>query len=90
MKGKCESCEEEKEVTEIEGSLLCADCAEEIVRCDNCHTFLGINYDVLEADNFGNLSVPKLHLPKYQTNLIFCDIDCLAEFVQKEKEKEMK
>lgn len=86
IKNICESCEIEKEVTDIEGHLLCKECAGDIVRCDNCQTFLGINYDALEEDNFGSLGVPALHIPKHRTNLTFCNKKCLVEFLQKDKD----
>lgn len=88
MRGLCESCEMEREVTKIDGHLLCKECAEEIVRCDNCNAFLDINYDALELDNFGKLCVPELHVPKQQTSLIFCNKKCLVEFLQKDKDIE--
>ena len=87
MKGICESCEEEKDVTDIEDHLLCSECAEDIVRCDNCNAFLGINYDALEVDNFGTLGVPELHLPNHLTSVIFCNKKCLTEYLEKNKDK---
>lgn len=85
---KCEGCEQEKEVTDIEGNLLCKECEEEIVRCDFCNRLLATSYDNLE-NNFGTLSVPELSLPDKGTNLIFCNIDCLEGYLQKYK-KELK
>jgi predicted RNA-binding Zn-ribbon protein involved in translation (DUF1610 family) len=86
---KCEDCGQEKEVTNIEGHLLCSECAEEIVRCDLCTRLLATSYDNLEADNFGKLSVPELSLPDKQARLIFCNIDCLEGYLKKYK-KELK
>lgn len=86
---KCEGCEEEKDVTEVEGHLICKECNEDIVRCNFCNRFIGINYDELEIDNYGTLSVPELALPDKQRNLIFCNIDCLEGYLQKYK-KELK
>lgn len=37
---KCEGCEQEKEVTDIEGNILCEECAKDIVRCDFCNRLL--------------------------------------------------
>lgn len=84
---KCETCEEEKDVTDIEGHLLCNQCAEDIVRCSFCNMFLAINFDELEIDNFGTLSVPELALPDKQARLIFCNIDCLEGYLQKYKKE---
>lgn len=81
---KCEGCEQEKEVTDIEGNLLCNECAEEIIRCDFCNRLLAISLDNLE-DNFGRLSVPELSLPDKQTHLLFCNIDCLEGYLQQYK-----
>ena len=81
---KCESCKQEKDVTDIEGNLLCEDCAEDIVRCSFCNRLLSINYDGLET-NFGILTVPTLSLPDLGENLIFCDVDCLEGYIQKYK-----
>lgn len=89
MKGICESCEQEKEVVAIEGYMLCEDCTEDIVICDNCQKFLGISYDMMEIDSFGKLGVPELSLPDKQTNLIFCNVNCLEEYLKKYK-KELK
>lgn len=85
--GICESCEEEKEVVEIEGHTLCKTCAEDIIRCTFCNRFIGINYDELEADNYGTLNVPELSLPDRLARLIFCNIDCLEDFLKKYKEE---
>lgn len=87
--GICESCEEEKEVTEKEGHLLCDVCVEDIVRCSFCNRFIGINYDELELNNYGTLCVPELSLPDKQTRLTFCNIDCLEDFLKKYR-KELK
>ena len=78
----CESCGEEKEVTEIDGHYLCEECSEYIVRCDSCNAFLGINHDVI-TDNFGKSEYPELSLPEEQTSLIFCNRKCLQEFLNK-------
>lgn len=83
---KCEGCGQEKEVTDIEGNLLCEECKEDIVRCDFCNKFIETSYDNLE-NNFGILSVPELTLPDKGTNLIFCNIDCLEGYIQKYKEE---
>lgn len=82
---KCENCEQEKEVTDTEGNLLCEECADEIVRCSFCNKLLGISYEVME-DNFGRLNVPELSLPDKGEGLIFCDVDyCLEGYLQKYK-----
>ena len=73
---KCEGCEQEKEVTDIEGNILCNECAEEIVRCDFCNRLLATSYD-------------NLTLPDKRAHLIFCNIDCLEGYLQKYK-KELK
>lgn len=86
---KCEGCEEEKDVTEVEGHLLCKECKEDIVICNFCDRFLAIDVDELEIDNFGTLSVPELSLPDKQEHLIFCNIDCLEGYLQRYK-KELK
>lgn len=86
---KCEGCEEEKDVTDIEGNILCEECEKDIVRCDFCNRLLATSHDDLEADNFGTLSVPELSLPDKQEHLIFCNIDCLEGYLQKYK-KELK
>ena len=82
---KCENCEQEKDVIDIEGYLLCEDCAEEIVRCSFCNGLLGLTYDCLLESNFGILTVPELSLPDLEVNLYFCDVDCLEEYIQKYK-----
>lgn len=84
---KCEGCEEEKEVTEIEGHLLCNECAKGIVRCEFCNRFLAVNYDELEIDNYGTLSIPELTLPDKQTHLLFCNIDCLEAYLKKYRQE---
>lgn len=83
---KCEGCKEEKEVIEIEGHLLCKDCKEDIVECDFCHKFLGINYDALMVGNFGKLSVPTLSLPDMMTDAVFCNIEHLEGYLKKYKD----
>lgn len=86
----CEGCGEEKEIGEIkevEGHLLCKDCEEDIVRCDFCTKFLGINYDALMVGNFGKLTVPELSLPDQMTNLIFCDIEHTEAYLKRYKEE---
>jgi predicted RNA-binding Zn-ribbon protein involved in translation (DUF1610 family) len=85
---KCEECGQEREVKDIEGNLLCDECSEEIVRCYFCNKLLATSYDNL-GDNFGKLSVPELSLPDKQTNMIFCNIDCLEGYLQRYK-KELK
>lgn len=94
---KCEVCKEEKYVTDVEGNIICWECAEDVVRCSCCNKLLATAYDDLET-NAGPLTVPTLSLPDKGENLIFCDICCLEEYVQKykreknvlEKMKEMK
>jgi hypothetical protein len=86
---KCQSCEQEKDVTDIEGNLLCKECAKDIVRCDFCNRFLAIDFDELEMDNYGTLGVPELSLPDKHAHLVFCNIDCLEGYIQKYK-KELK
>lgn len=88
MIGTCESCEQEKDVSDIEGHLLCKECEEEIVRCDFCNKLIDVNIDTLE-DNFGRLSVPELMLPDIQESLKFCNIDCLEGYLKKHR-KELK
>jgi len=39
----CEGCEQEKDVTDVEGSLLCEECAEDVVRCAFCNKLVAIN-----------------------------------------------
>lgn len=83
----CEGCNQEKEVTYIEGHLLCEDCAETVVRCSFCNKFLAVTYDDL-ATNIGPLMVPELTLPDKEGSLKFCDLDCLERYIleyQKEK-----
>jgi hypothetical protein len=80
----CEGCEQEKDVTDIEGNLLCDECEIDIVRCNFCNRLLAKCFDDLET-NFGTLTVPELSLPDKGQNLIFCDIDCLEDYVQKYK-----
>lgn len=81
----CEGCEHEKDVTDVEGNILCEECADEIVRCSFCNKLLGISYEVME-DNFGRLNVPELSLPDKGEGLIFCDVDyCLERYLQKYK-----
>ena len=85
----CEGCNQEKEVTDVEGHLLCEDCAENVVRCGFCNKFLAVTYDDLET-NMGPLIVPELTLPDKQEGLIFCDVDCLERYVQKyQREKKV-
>ena len=84
---KCEGCEEEKEVTDVEGHLLCKECERYIVRCESCNRFLAVNYDELEIDNYGTLSVPELALPDRQTHLLFCNIDCLDVYLKKYRQE---
>lgn len=86
-KNICDSCEEEKEVTNVEGHLLCSQCAEDVVRCGYCGAFLGLDYDELLADNFGRLIVPKLYLPGQITSLIFCNVEHLETYLKKYKEE---
>lgn len=81
----CESCKQEKEVVEIEGHLLCKDCPEDIIRCDDCNVFLGLNYDYL-TDNLGRLTRPELFLPTRISSLIFCDRDCLINYLTNNKD----
>lgn len=84
----CESCEQEKpedEIVDIEGQLLCKECSEEIIRCDNCKKLLSLSYDDL-TDNLGRLSCPELFLPNRQTSLMFCDRDCLVEYLENNKD----
>jgi len=83
----CENCKKEKEVAEIEGHLLCEKCSEEIVRCDHCGKFLDISYDALTECNFGKLRVPELSLPDQITNLVFCNLEHLEEYLKKYKEE---
>jgi predicted RNA-binding Zn-ribbon protein involved in translation (DUF1610 family) len=82
--GKCETCKQEKDVTDVEGYLLCDECADDIVRCSFCKKLLATAYDYLET-NAGPLVVPTLSLPDKGENLIFCDICCLEEYIQKYK-----
>lgn len=84
---KCESCEEEKDVMEIEGHLLCKECKEDIVICNSCNRFLAIDVDELEIDNFGTLSVPELSLPDKQMHLMFCNLDCLDTYLKKYRQE---
>ena len=84
---KCEGCEQEKEVSDIEGNLLCKECAEDIVRCDFCNRLLATSIDDLEADNFGRLSMPELALPDKQAHLIFCNLDCLEAYLKKYRQE---
>jgi len=84
---KCEGCGEEKDVTEVEGHLLCSQCAEDIVRCNFCNMFLAINVDELEMDNFGGLYVPELALPDKQYHLMFCNLDCLEAYLKKYRQE---
>lgn len=84
---KCEGCEEEKDVKDIEGHLLCSECAEDIVRCNFCGRFLAIDVDELEIDNFGTLGVPELFLPDKQGHLTFCNIDCTEGYLQKYRQE---
>jgi len=84
---KCEGCEQEKEVTNIEDHILCKECAEEIVRCDFCHKVLAASYDDLEIDNFGRLAVPELALPDKQSHLKFCNLDCLEAYLKKYRQE---
>jgi predicted RNA-binding Zn-ribbon protein involved in translation (DUF1610 family) len=81
---KCEGCEQEKDVTDIEGHILCDECSDDIVRCSFCKKLLATAYDDLET-NAGPLIVPTLSLPDEGENLIFCDICCLEEYIQKYK-----
>lgn len=55
MIGICENCKEEKELKDIEGNLLCEECARDIVVCNFCEKFISVSFDELE-DNFGRLS----------------------------------
>lgn len=64
------------------GHYLCEGCSKDIVRCDSCNAFLGINRDVI-TDNFGKSKYPELSLPEEQTSLIFCNRKCLQEFLNK-------
>lgn len=80
----CESCEQEKDIMDVEGNLLCDECIEDVVRCSFCNRLLATNYDDLET-NFGTLTVPELSLPDKGENMTFCDIDCLEKYVQKYK-----
>lgn len=80
---KCEVCGKEKEVVNVEGHILCKECGEEIVRCDYCNRLLGVNFDELETNNFGKLIVPELTLPDKQAHLVFCNLDCLCEYLKK-------
>lgn len=83
----CESCRDEKDVTEVEGHLLCEDCAESIIKCDNpkCGKFLAIDYESI-IDNFGRSAYPELSLPDHITNMTFCDKKCLMEFLLEDKD----
>lgn len=83
----CESCKKEKNVTNIDGHLLCEECSEEIVKCDFCGNFLGVNYDALTEGNFGKLRVPELSLPDQMTNVVFCNIEHLEKYLEKYKEE---
>jgi hypothetical protein len=83
----CDGCEQKKDVTDIEGHLLCDDCAENVVRCSFCNKFLAVTYDDLET-NIGQLIVPMLTLPDKEGSLKFCDVDCLERYIleyQREK-----
>ncbi len=82
----CEGCLQEKDVTDIEGNLLCGECAKDVVRCDFCNKFLAINYDDLDT-NLGGLSVPELTLPGIQGSRRFCDVDCLEKGIKKYKKE---
>jgi hypothetical protein len=87
--GICEGCEQEKEVTDVEGSLLCKDCEEDVVRCSFCNRFLAVNFNDLDS-NIGTPAVPELSLPDRQTSDLFCDIDCLEKYVQEyQREKRL-
>jgi hypothetical protein len=77
----CEGCEQKKEVTDVDGYLLCEDCAENVVRCSFCNKFLAVTYDDLET-NIGPLIVPELTLPDKEGSMKFCDVDCLERYVQ--------
>lgn len=83
---KCECCEEEKDVTDVEGNLLCFECGEEIVRCHFCDKFLSISHENME-DNLGRIGVPKLFLPDELASLIFCNVDCLDGYIQQYKKE---
>ncbi len=83
----CKGCLQEKDITDIEGNLLCGECAKDIVRCNFCNKFLAINYDDLDT-NLGPLSVPELTLPGIQESLRFCDLDCLEKGVKKYKKEQ--
>lgn len=83
----CEGCEQKKEVTDIDGHLLCDDCAENVVRCSCCNKLLAVTYDDLTT-NIGPLIVPELTLPDKEGSLKFCDVDCLEKYIleyQREK-----
>lgn len=82
----CESCDTEENVIEIDGHLLCTECAKDVIRCDNCNAFLGINYDAI-IDNLGRYDYPALSLPTHQIGLLFCNADCLKEYVNTKMEK---
>ncbi len=85
----CENCYQEKEVTYVEGNLLCEDCAENVVRCSFCNKFLAVTYDDLST-NIGPSTVPELTLPDEQESLKFCDVDCLERYIQKyQREKKV-
>lgn len=82
---KCEGCcDKEKVVTNVEGHLLCENCEEDVVRCSFCNRLLAINFDDLET-NIGTPIVPELSLPDQQTGMMFCDVDCLEEYIHKYK-----
>lgn len=83
---KCENCGSETELSDIDGHKLCKQCSEDVVRCDYCRKLLDISYDHL-SDNFGRLSVPELSLPDKSTNMVFCDIEHLEEYLKIYKEE---
>jgi phage FluMu protein Com len=84
---KCEGCEQEKDVKDIEGNILCDECTKDIVRCDFCNKLLAVSMDDLET-NCGALSVPELTLPDMKTSQRFCDVDCLEGYVKKYKKEQ--
>lgn len=82
----CEGCRQEKEVTDVDGNLLCDECTEDIIRCECCKKFLAINFDDM-IDNLGRPNVPELHLPDKQTSMFFCDTRCLKNYINSDKVK---
>jgi hypothetical protein len=82
----CEGCCQEKEVTDVEGHLLCDDCKENVVRCSFCNKFLAVTYDDLTT-NIGPLIVPELTLPDEEGSMKFCDVDCLEGYVREYQRK---